>query len=418
MPLNMLEFAIRLLTSVPDGLRGEDARQYLFFKNGNWLAAVSHASWIVVFALNGVAFMAWYNVFVSALFAAGGLAWLRYAGPMWFMIVLWLIEVPLHAFLGTLFSGLETLFWIVPLTSAVACLLMSQFSWQTRAIVSGLMTATSGMCGTFAFFISPLSPLSDGSVLYLFVTNFVGVLSAIVVYLGINQYLVKTAETRLTEEFDRAEGLLRNILPDPIALRLKDGERVIANEHKEVSVIFADIVDFTEASAKLTPGELVETLNVIFSEFDALADKYGAEKIKTIGDAYMVVVGVPDAQRRHAEVAVELALEMQGAAAALRGRTHFDVRLRIGINSGPVVAGVIGQRKFAYDLWGDAVNVASRMESQGMPGQVLITEETAKLLPRRFAVVSKGVRDVKGKGPTPVFSVEIALSAEPAQRQS
>jgi adenylate cyclase len=417
MPIDIRERAARLFLSVPDGLTGEDARQYMFLKIGSWLAAACHASWVVVFALNGVPFMAWYNVFVSVLFAASGIAWLRYAGPMWYVLGLWLIEVPLHALLGTLFTGLETLFWLVPLTSAVLCLIISQFSWQKRAILSGLMTAISGVCGMLTLFVSPLVPLSDGSTLYLFVTNFIGILASIVMYLGINQYLVKTAETRLTEEFNRAEGLLRNILPDPIALRLKDGERVIANEHKEVSVIFADIVDFTAASAKLTPGELVETLNIIFSEFDALSDKYRAEKIKTIGDAYMVVVGVPDTQRGHAEVAVELALEMQRAAAALRGRTRFDVRLRIGVNSGPVVAGVIGQRKFAYDLWGDAVNVASRMESHGIPGQVMVTEDTAKLLPERFAVVPEGMREVKGKGPTPVFSVEFPVGADPAQHQ-
>ena len=140
-----------------------------------------------------------------------------------------------------------------------------------------------------------------------------------------------------------------------------------------------------------------------------ISDRHGAEKIKTIGDAYMVVVGVPDARRNHAEAAVDLACEMQKAATALRQRTHFEVKLRIGVNSGPVVAGVIGQRKFAYDLWGDAVNVASRMESHGEPGMILVTEATAALLPQKYSIVPQGVRDVKGKGAMPVLSVEAAV---------
>ena len=187
---------------------------------------------------------------------------------------------------------------------------------------------------------------------------------------------------------------------------MKNGERVIANEHREVSVIFADIANFTAASSQLSAGELVESLNLIFTEFDNLADTFDAEKIKTIGDAYMVVVGVPEEKRNHAEIAIELATEMLSAAETISSRTHFDVNLRVGVNSGPVVAGVIGKRKFAYDLWGDAVNLASRMESQGMPGQIIVTENTAKLLSDRFTVTPEGIRDIKGKGEIPIFSVQ------------
>ena len=179
-------------------------------------------------------------------------------------------------------------------------------------------------------------------------------------------------------------------------------------------MIFADIVNFTEASAKLVPGELVETLNLVFSEFDRLAEIHGAEKIKTIGDAYMVVVGAPDSNDNHAEVAVALALDMQKVVKELRGKTHFEVNLRIGVNTGPVVAGVIGSRKFAYDLWGDAVNVAARMESHSEPGKILTTEITASALSDRFVVTPEGIRDIKGKGPVPVFSVAVAAATAPA----
>ncbi len=395
-----------MLLAVPDGLTGEAAREYLLFKIGYPVAVISHLSWALIFLLNGVSVMFYYNLVVTALFTVGGFYWRKNRSSTLVFVSLWVIEIPLHALLGTLYAGFQTLFWIAPLISAMTCLLSPTFSWPMRAALATLAVVGAFTLGMLAFFIIvPIAPLSTGSNIYLFASNFVGILGALTLVVGVNQYIAQVAESRLTEEFDRAEGLLRNILPGSIALRLKDGERVIADTHNEVSIIFADIVDFTAASAQLSPAELVETLNLVFSEFDMLAEKHGAEKIKTIGDAYMVVLGAPDAQRNHAEAAVNLALDMQKAATALSDRTQFEVRLRIGINSGPVVAGVIGKRKFAYDLWGDAVNVASRMESHGVPGQILTTEATANLLPESFVVSPEGVREVKGKGPMPVFSV-------------
>ena len=399
-----LNALIRYLLSVPDGLTGEYARQYVFFRIGYPNAAVVHLIYAVIFAMNGVAFLAWYNLVVTALFALGARYWSRIPDPLWLFVLLWLIEIPFHALMGTLMAGTHTLFWIVPAASAIASLIIPRFSWPVRIVLAATLTVYSGFVCSLGLFIPPAASLTQSSQLLLLLCNF-GVLAALIFFVGAAQRIVQIAEARLTEEFERAEGLLLNILPDTVARRLKDGERIIADDHEEVSVVFADIVDFTAASSRLTPGKLVETLNMVFTAFDELSDRHGAEKIKTIGDAYMVVVGVPDARRNHAEAAVDLALEMQEAAVSLSKRTDFDIRLRIGVNSGPVVAGVIGQRKFAYDLWGDAVNVASRMESHGEPGMILITEATADLLPERFRVVPQGMRDVKGKGSMPVFSV-------------
>jgi guanylate cyclase len=196
---------------------------------------------------------------------------------------------------------------------------------------------------------------------------------------------------------EASDTLLRNILPDPIADRLKNGERVIADHYDEVTVLFADVVEFTPFAAQATPAGVVAVLNELFSRFDMLAERYGLEKIKTIGDAYMVVAGAPVARPDHAAVILEMALAMVAEADQTELSPGHPVRLRCGIASGPVVAGVIGRRKFSYDLWGDAVNLASRMETTGIPGAVQVAESTRRLCPDTYPFVARDV-EVKGKG--------------------
>lgn len=197
----------------------------------------------------------------------------------------------------------------------------------------------------------------------------------------------------------RSDGLLLNILPPVVAERLKDTPGVIADSHKEVTILFADICNFTAISATISPTRLVGMLDVVFSAFDALAEKHGVEKIKTIGDAYMLAAGMPIYRPDHGEAVANIALEMLEVTKTLSAKLGLDLRLRIGINSGPVVAGVIGTKKFIYDLWGDAVNTASRMESHGVPGGIHVTEATYELLKDGYAFEERGVIDVKGKGP-------------------
>lgn len=207
-----------------------------------------------------------------------------------------------------------------------------------------------------------------------------------------------TAMRLLDKERERSERLLLNILPPPIAERLKASDDAIAEHADNVTVLFADIVGFTPLSASKTPQALVGLLNRIFSEFDALADTLGLEKIKTIGDAYMAVSGLPDPRPDHAAKAARMALAMLEVIARLVAETGEPLALRIGLHSGPVVAGVIGRRKFAYDLWGDTVNTASRMESHGIPGAVHCTEATVALLGKEFHLIPREAIDVKGKG--------------------
>jgi len=208
----------------------------------------------------------------------------------------------------------------------------------------------------------------------------------------------KLAQEALKVQQEQSEKLLLNILPKPIAERLKAQQSTIADSFAEVSVLFADIVGFTELSARMSPTELVKRLNVIFSHFDQLAEKYGVEKIKTIGDAYMVVGGLPMPRDDHAEAIAQMALGMQAKIAKLSADTGEKLAIRVGINSGPVVAGVIGVSKFTYDLWGDTVNVAARMEATGFAGRIQVTDVTYELLKDKYLLERRGVIQVKGKG--------------------
>jgi class 3 adenylate cyclase/DNA-binding NarL/FixJ family response regulator len=207
----------------------------------------------------------------------------------------------------------------------------------------------------------------------------------------------QSVENALREAHAQADRLLRNILPGPIADRLKSGEGSLADRYEEATILFADIVDFTPFSSQLSPLELMEILNQIFSSFDQLVESFGLEKIKTIGDAYMVAGGVPLYRPDHAEVIMELAIAMRREIRKFKHQSGQPLRLRIGINTGAVVAGIIGIRKFSYDLWGDAVNVASRMESQGLPGRIQVTANTYQRLAHLYNF-EEWVVNIKGKG--------------------
>jgi len=202
----------------------------------------------------------------------------------------------------------------------------------------------------------------------------------------------------LQAEQEKSERLLLNILPQPIAERLKGGQVTIADSFADVTVLFADLVDFTKLSARVSPRELVCLLNEIFSTFDQLAGRHGLEKIKTVGDAYLVVGGLPTPRPDHAVAIAEMALEMRQAVAYLSAELKENFAIRIGINTGPVVAGVIGAKKFSYDLWGDTVNIASRMESYGLPGQIQVTPATYERLQDSYEFQERGCIPVKGKG--------------------
>ena len=246
-------------------------------------------------------------------------------------------------------------------------------------------------------FLRTSNNLPEGFIRFVLATTFLIV--SVLVFRGFTYFINQRnkALVLLNEEQEKSDRLLLNILPKEIANILKNEQHIIANHIESVSILFADVVNFTPMSAQMSPQELVELLNEVFSYFDTLVEKYDLEKIKTIGDCYMVAAGVPQPRADHATALANMALEMRSFTTGqmFQGR---QLSFRIGINSGPVVAGIIGQKKFSYDLWGDTVNTASRMESHSAGSGIQITEDTYELIKDEFICEPRGVITVKGKG--------------------
>jgi adenylate cyclase len=237
----------------------------------------------------------------------------------------------------------------------------------------------------------------------------INVVAVSVVAIALLHYFIRLRDRALgllRIEQGRSERLLLNVLPVEVAERLKDetvDRRSLAEAKQHVTVMFADMVGFSTISASLSPRKLIDYLDEVFVYFDDLSDKYGVEKIRTIGDAYMVAAGVPTPREDHAEVLGWMALDVMAFAATVTKTSGLPTQFRVGINSGPVVAGIIGRKKFQYDLWGDTVNTASRMESQGVPGKIQITHATQTLLLEKFQCEPRGEIDVKGIGPVTTY---------------
>lgn len=240
--------------------------------------------------------------------------------------------------------------------------------------------------------------LTDTVILGFFVMNIVAV--SLVTFVVLQYFVGKKDEAYglLAVEQDRSERLLLNVLPEKIAQQLKTDPGTIANSFESVSILFADIVGFTPMSHEMNPEETVELLNRLFSYFDSQVERLGIEKIRSQGDSYMAAAGIPTPRPDHAAALADLAIEIRDHVKTAALYNGHDLDFRIGINSGPAVAGVIGSRKFQYDVWGDAVNVASRMESHGVPGRIQISDATRELIKNEFVCTPRGEIEVKGKG--------------------
>lgn len=303
----------------------------------------------------------------------------------------------LMAALGGFINSSAVILW--SLICPLGALLFDDLRHAPRWFLAfAILVVLSGFLQPYVRFTNNLSPML---VIFFFVINLLGVGSLVFMMVF---YFV--GQKNMFQQ--KSESLLLNILPREIAAILKNESRTIADQYGEASVLFADMVGFTPLSAKLHPVEMVELLNEVFSFFDSLLDKYGVEKIRTIGDSYMVASGVPRGRSDHAQALTHMALEMRDYISTHTFGNDHRVSFRLGINSGSMIAGVIGRRKFVYDVWGDAVNIASRMESHGLGNAVQITRATYDLIKDEFACEPRGTVNVKGKGEMEVWLVRSA----------
>jgi adenylate cyclase len=296
--------------------------------------------------------------------------------------------------LGGFVNGSAVVLWA--LICPLGALLFDEPRHASRWFLAFVVLIT--ISGFLQPYVRLANNLSSALVIFFFVINLIGVGSLVFMMVF---YFV--GQKNMFQQ--KSEALLLNILPKEIAAILKNESRTIANQYEEASVLFADMVGFTPLSAQLPPVEMVELLNEVFSFFDSLLDKYGVEKIRTIGDSYMVASGVPRGRPDHAQALARMALDMRNYISTHSFHKGHRVSFRIGINSGSMIAGVIGRRKFVYDVWGDAVNIGSRMESHGLGGAVQITQNTYELIKDEFVCEPRGTVNVKGKGEMDVWLV-------------
>lgn len=335
------------------------------------------------------------NTFCTILFAAVPLLhrFNPLAGPLVFVALAYTAIFTICGMVGT-DSGMQMMYLVV---TAIMILVLG--ADRIRLILFLGIVAAALMIA-----LEVLVPPDTGiqSRAYTFAGFVAGVVTSCGILFAIVFYALRDmarAEATAEREYERSESLLLNILPATVAQRLK-GETapVIADKYEHASILFADMAGFTARAGDTPPEELVRFLNRVFTSFDRLVEKHGLEKIKTTGDAYMVVAGVPAARADHAEALADFALDMRDGASRLRDPYGRKVPIRIGIASGPVVAGVVGTRKLFYDVWGDTVNVAARMESTGEPGVIQVSETTHALLRDRFVLEGRGPVEIKGKG--------------------
>jgi class 3 adenylate cyclase len=395
LPVRALAAVHGFFSDAPPGLDAERRDAFAFTNWSMSLALMAHATYLLLFAALGLSALAAFNVLSVAMFAACVV--LAKRGWTSTTMLLACVEVFVHAVLATLYLGYAAGFHYHMMLVLVICFL---FTWvplaQRLATAAGVAAAYGGLV-VWSVGHPPWVEVDDAvrsGMLALNVVVFATTLGGICWYYT---FAVQTARAALAVEFQRSESLLHNILPVSIADRLK-ADRTIADRFEACTVLFADIEGFTAWSQRVEPEELVSRLNEIFSAFDEMAQRHGLEKIKTIGDAYMVAAGIPDARPDHAEAMAGMALEMQAFVVGLRESSGVDLAIRVGMHSGPAVAGVIGLRKFIYDLWGDTVNTAARMESHGERDVIQVTDDTAMLLRDRFVLTDRGRRLIKGKG--------------------
>jgi len=387
----------RWVESVPEQLPDGLVRYYIYWKIFYPLAGLTHFIVMLFFLQTGILPLAIFGVFSVATYIAAYV--LLTKGYLKLALWIAILELILHGLAATVLIGPQYGFQNFSLLVLILLFIQPFYGAAVSTLLAAMTLASAGLATYYASNNPPLYFVPEAWSLALTVT--IVVLWPTFVLIMVLPFIraAARAERDLQAAYGESERLLLNILPEAIARRLKSTLGMIADDHDRVAVLFVDIVGFTALSERLPPAEVVAMLNEIFNTVDDLVEKYGAEKIKTIGDAYMVAVGLPDPVPDPEADIARLALEIRSALSGITiPGTDDPVRVRIGINSGKVVAGVIGNRKFAYDLWGDTVNLAARMEATSLVGKIQLTDELAARLAGRFDFTPRGEIDVKGKG--------------------
>jgi adenylate cyclase len=362
-----------------------------------WLAVLVTASFVFVQIVTGTWNWQITTVNVAAAMIFAIVPWLRRFGEL---------VAPL-TFIGAAFVSISATCWDVGTGSGsqffllvAACLVVLMLGIERIVLAAGLAAVAAGLVIALEFTVPHDTGLQPAWATSMgFVITAISAVVMVVVTMWFALRDTARAEAVMEAQYDRSEALLANMLPASIADRLKEPERnIIADKYDEASVLFADIVGFTERASTTAPADLVRFLDRVYSAFDALVDKHGLEKIKVSGDSYMVVSGVPRARPDHVQALADFALDMADVAAGLKDPHGLSLPLRMGMACGPVVAGVVGSRRFFYDVWGDAVNVASRMESTDSIGRIQVPEDTYERLKDKFVLQERGGIEVKGKG--------------------
>ncbi len=393
----LLQTALRFCFAVPANVPRYDYRTYYSMLIANIMAFLLHLSWIFVFWGLGFMPLSWINV-GSVMIWIFSIAILRKWGAVLTAVVIGSTEVVIHQALAIYYLGWDYGFqYYLLVIVAFAFMMNFRTMWIPGTMFFVCLLSFLGFYYEVQYWNMPHVDLGATTRELFLMANVTSAFTILAIMSYVYSEAARTAEAKLDLERLKSEKLLLNILPVSIAQRLKEDNSIIADHFDSTTVMFTDIVGFTAMSEKVTPTELVSYLNRMFSAFDDLAEKHRLEKIKTIGDAYMVAGGFPEERDCHAKDVSAMALDMLEVVEECNRITKQPVEIRIGIHTGPAVAGVIGIKKFAYDVWGDTVNTASRMESSGLPGRIQLSEQAAALLDGDFVIEERGMVELKGK---------------------
>lgn len=395
MTKNNLKKQIAGFFRIPKSVSSARSHFYAFSIYGYCIAVLLHSAFAVLLVFLQMQDLALVSAGAAVIFALA--AGCNTKGMIAAGFALAYLAETTHAGLAVYLSG-NTGFhhYLIPLMALAV--LFPQKNKIGGLVLGGMVSLEYIVLNHFAPIINPAATtyIQTGRVLCLVnVCISLFGLSLAAVYYG---FATQKAKDAMEKDWEQSRTLLHNVLPAEIADQLKNNPGTITNGFDNATILFSDIVGFTAISQTMPPKKMVGFLNLIFSRFDDLAEKYGLEKIKTIGDAYMCTAGIPRRRQDHAEAAAFMAMDMMEEFSKISKDLDQTLRLRIGINSGAVVAGIIGKKKFSYDLWGDAVNTASRMASYGMPGEIQVSSATHELLMGSFIFEERGPIEIKGKG--------------------